>query len=294
MQLPQQGQHYLGPITDTKRWDNFSSRDDDIFICTPPKCGTTWTQAICALLVFGKVDHGQQPAVISPWVDAAFEPIEPVLERIDAQPHRRFLKTHSPFDGIPYRPECTYLVIFRDPRDVFFSGKNHRDNMNNQELAMAVFGDEESTFEEFLVGTPNPLAWDQQSLPTLAYILDSYWPYRHLPNVHLHHYSDMTRDLRGAIGSMASETGVDISVDQLDAFTQAASFGAMKVNADQYAPNGGSGMWKADSKFFANGTIGQWEDRLTTEQQDKFLVRMGELLEPEPARWLLEGGALDR
>jgi len=294
MQLPQQGQHYLGPITDTKRWDNFSSRDDDIFICTPPKCGTTWTQAICALLVFGKVDHGQQPAVISPWVDASSEPIEPVLERIDALPHRRFLKTHSPFDGIPYRPECTYLVIFRDPRDVFFSGQNHRDNMKNQKLAAAVFGDEESTFDEFLVGTPNPLAWDLQTLPMLAYILDSYWPYRHLPNVHLHHYSDMTRDLRGAIGSMASETGVDISDDQLDAFTQAASFGAMKVNADQYAPNGGAGMWKADSKFFANGTIGQWEDRLTTEQQDKFLVRMGELLEPEPARWLLEGGTLDR
>ena len=77
--LPRQSQAYFGPITDTSRWQNFRHRTDDIFICTPPKCGTTWTQAICAMLVFGKADHGAMPGMISPWIDAQFAPIEEYL-----------------------------------------------------------------------------------------------------------------------------------------------------------------------------------------------------------------------
>ena len=100
--LPSQSRTYIGPLTDTSRWDKFQQRADDIFICTPPKCGTTWTQAITAMLVFGKVDHGMQPGNISPWIDANFEPIDDYLKLVEGQSHRRFIKTHTPFDGIPY------------------------------------------------------------------------------------------------------------------------------------------------------------------------------------------------
>jgi hypothetical protein len=40
-----------GFVFDSSRWDSFERRPGDIIICTPPKCGTTWTQMICALLV---------------------------------------------------------------------------------------------------------------------------------------------------------------------------------------------------------------------------------------------------
>jgi len=57
---------YVGHRTDSRRWDRFTPRPDDIFICTPPKCGTTWTQAICAFLVFGRTDFDGQIGRISP------------------------------------------------------------------------------------------------------------------------------------------------------------------------------------------------------------------------------------
>ena len=56
--VPEQSAAYLGPITDTKRWQHFNHRPNDIFVCTPPECGTTWTQAICAMLVAGKNGNG--------------------------------------------------------------------------------------------------------------------------------------------------------------------------------------------------------------------------------------------
>ena len=34
----------------------------------------------------------------------------------------------------------------------------------------------------------------------LVHFFKTYWTYRGLPNVHLYHYSDMKRNLRGAIG----------------------------------------------------------------------------------------------
>ena len=43
---------YRSIVADSGRWDGFAFRSGDIVISTPPKCGTTWTQMLCALLVF--------------------------------------------------------------------------------------------------------------------------------------------------------------------------------------------------------------------------------------------------
>ncbi|TMA51013.1 MAG: sulfotransferase domain-containing protein [Deltaproteobacteria bacterium] len=40
------------PRFDNRRWAGFEPRPGDIFVCTPPKCGTTWTQAIVASLLW--------------------------------------------------------------------------------------------------------------------------------------------------------------------------------------------------------------------------------------------------
>ncbi len=288
--VPPQGAIYLGPITDTRRWAPFKHRPDDIFICTPPKCGTTWTQAICAMFVFDGPDHGHQPGVVSPWVDAVFSELDDCMAQVEAQHHRRYLKTHTPFDGIPYHEECTYLVIFRDPRDTYFSGSNHRDNMTNQELALAVFPSGEDAFEEWLHKERPDGAWDLTCLDSLCHFMNTYWPYRDLPNVHLFHYSDMKRDLRTAVARMAEATGTKLSDAQLDAYTAAADFGAMKAKADQFVPESGTSMWKAEKNFFANGYSGQWESGLTDAQKKAFDARFAALIsDAEQGRWMLNG-----
>jgi aryl sulfotransferase len=287
--LPQQSASYLGAITDTSRWQNFEHRSDDIFICTPPKCGTTWTQAICAMLVAGEVDHGTQSGVVSPWVDANFAPIEDYLKQVEAQTHRRYIKTHTPLDGIPYFPKCTYLVVLRDPRDVFFSMLNHRDNMNDEELAFAVFPTGDTAFMDWLNLKQEEGTWDAQSLELIVHFLNTYWPYRDLDNVHLFHYSDMKRDLKGSISAMANALDIDLDDALLDAMTDAAGFDSMKKNAEQFAPNSGSGMWKKESGFFATGENAQWKGKLTEADLAAFDARLKELLPPDQAKWLLNG-----
>jgi aryl sulfotransferase len=289
MTPPKQTSSYLGPITDTSRWENFQSRPGDIFVCTPPKCGTTWTQAICAMLVTGKVDHGTQPGIVSPWIDAQFAPIDDYLKQVEAQQHRRYIKTHTPLDGIPYFHTGVYLVVFRDPRDAYCSGISHRDNMNDQDLALGVFPSGPTAFSDWLNGVREPGTWDLQTLDSLTHFFKTYWRYRHMSNVHVYHYSDMKRDLDGAIASMATALGVELDHKLLSEMSQAASFDNMKRNAEQFAPESGTGIWKAESNFFASGDNQQWKDMLSDANLAAFGPRLAELLPPDEADWLVNG-----
>jgi aryl sulfotransferase len=277
---------YRGHITDTARWANFRHRADDIFICTPAKSGTTWTQAICAMLVFGTAEHGRQPGVMSPWIDANFAPIGEYLQQVEAQTHRRFIKTHTPFDGIPYYPACTYLVVVRDPRDAYLSGLDHRANMTDPALAAQSFP---TDFDVWLNRAREPGVWDRESLDSVVHFFRTYWCRRDLPNVHLYHYADMTRDLRGAIASMAAACEIDVSDAQLDAYAKAAQFESMQRSADQFAPMSGTGIWKAERNFFVSGRNAQWKDRLSAAQHAAFDARLAALLPPDDAAWLLNG-----
>jgi aryl sulfotransferase len=127
--MPQRTQHYRNFMVDSARWDNFKFRDGDIIISTPPKSGTTWTQMICAQLIFQKPELDEPLTALSPWIDMDAAPIEVVLAQLEAQTHRRFIKTHTPLDGLPYKKGATYLCVARDPRDAFMSMDGHHKNM---------------------------------------------------------------------------------------------------------------------------------------------------------------------
>lgn len=283
---PEKTANYFGPFTDTTRWDDFKHRPDDIFICTPPKCGTTWTQAICAMLVFGKVDHGHKPGIISPWIDAQLAPIDEYLNQVESQKHRRFIKTHTPLDGIPYYPGCTYLVVVRDPRDVYLSALDHRDNMNNVELAFKVAP---TSFEDWLTDEVDKETWDVQSLSMLIHFFKSYWAFRDIPNIHIFHYADMKRDLKGSIATMAKALNIEVDEKFLDAMVEAASFDNMKRNASKFAPVGKT-YWKQEAGFFAKGRNQQWKDLFTDTQLSEFNKQLAKMLPLEQeANWLLNG-----
>jgi hypothetical protein len=121
---------YRSFVHDSARWEGFRFRDGDIVISTPPKCGTTWTQMMCALLIFRTTDLPASLAELSPWLDMQTRPLAEVLADLDGQTHRRFIKTHTPLDGLPFDERATYLHVARDPRDVALSSENHMAKMD--------------------------------------------------------------------------------------------------------------------------------------------------------------------
>lgn len=121
---------YRSNDEDSARWDGFPFRGGDIVISTRSKCGTTWAQMICALLVFQDPQLPAALSELSPWLDWLLVPRAEVIARLERQQHRRFIKTHTPLDGIPLDPRATYLVVARHPLDMAVSLLHQGDNLD--------------------------------------------------------------------------------------------------------------------------------------------------------------------
>jgi hypothetical protein len=285
---------------DSARWDDFVFRDDDIIIATPAKCGTTWTQRIVSLLVFDAVELPQPLAHVSPWLDMLTRPLDDVVAELEAQTHRRFIKTHLPFDALPFDERITYLTIGRDPRDVAISRRNHADNMDIErvvEEVKAVVRDEELPSESawepkadwFREWTDADAFAGPSNLGSLLRQIGSYWRERHRPNVVLLHYNDLQRDLVGQMEQLAARLGIERTRARLEELAPAARFDTMKAEANAVAPNADQTFWRNTSDFFFNGTSGQWRDLVSAEDLAHYEQRLHELVDDEFAHWLHNG-----
>ncbi len=295
---------YKHSFFDSSRWDAFKPRDDDLIICTSYKAGTTWMQMICALLVFQKTNLDRPLTTISPWLDLLAEPIEDVLTTYEAQRHRRFIKTHTPLDGLPYFDNVTYLYCGRDPRDVFMSLRNHVANASPEAMAMLqaqqsnragevpeIPTDIDEMFHLWL--TRGFFPWEEDGFPFWSHLnhAGTYWEFRHCPNIHLLHYADLKADLGAQMRNIADLLNVEVPEALWPDLVGAATFEQMKSNADQLAPDVDHGViwWKDNSRFFNRGTSGQWQGALSAESLELYGRVKRERLEAPLLDWLERG-----
>ena len=276
---------------DSTIWNDFRFRDEDIVIATYGKSGTTWTQQIVGQLLFGG-DPTINVSELSPWLDLRVPPKHVKLPPIEAQAHRRFVKTHLPVDALVFSPQAKYIYIGRDGRDVIWSMHNHHYHAND-----AWFGALNDAPGR--VGDPIPRAtsdmrvyfrtWlDRNGAPFWSFWdnIRSWWAIRELPNVHTIHFDDLKRDMPGEIRKIADFLEIDVDPARWPAIVEHCSFDWMKANAAQIAPLGGI-FWDGGPGIFINkGTNGRWRDTLTPEDIADY-ERMAEAeLGPECAKWL--------
>ena len=280
---PQVSHEYVNAFMDSRRWQKFQARDDDIIICTPYKSGTTWTQMICALLIFQTPQPPKPLAEISPWFDMRMAPVEEIIEKYNAQNHRRFIKTHTALDGLPYFENVTYLFCGRDPRDVFISMQNHGKNQNipylmEKLLALGITPPPPPTLpddlnERFQLWLTQPaFPWEQDGFPYWSVFAhtNTFWRYRELPNIHFLHYADLKQDLDGQMRRLAALLDIEVPEKKWADLVAAASFDSMKKNADNIAPDTDHQAWKSNAGFFNRGANEQWREELTPESLELY------------------------
>ncbi len=279
---------------DSALWNNFSFRDDDIIISTYAKSGTTWVQQILAQLIFnGATDL--QVAEMSPWVDFRLPPKEVKFPAIEAQTHRRFLKTHLPVDALVYSPKVKYLYVARDGRDVLWSYYNHHSKHNDlfyQEInAVGGPGIEPAKPPQHEIHEYFQVWLEKDGYPLWRYWhnVRTWWEIRHLPNLMLLHFSALKADMPGQIRRIAAFLDIPIDESNWEAILEHCSFDYMRAHAEPAVPLGGA-LWEGGAKTFIHkGTNGRWRDVLTEEDNANYESRALEELGPECAQWLESG-----
>lgn len=291
---PTRRRELLNHHIDSTIWDDIQLRDDDIVIATYGKSGTTWTQQIVGQLIHAG-DPGLNISAMSPWIDLRVPTRQERLAMIEAQTHRRFLKSHLPADALRFDPRVRYLYCARDGRDVVWSLHNHHINANA--LWFELINDTPGR-----VGPPIPPAdpdirryfrtWlEQDGAPFWPFWdnVRSWWAVRNAPNVMMLHYADLKRDLPGQIRRIAAFLDIELAPDRWDAVVEHCGFAWMKRNAAQAAPLGGI-CWEGGADTFINkGENGRWQQVLNEQDIADYEARAVDELGPECARWLAEG-----
>lgn len=300
MTKPERVHTYTDLIMDSARWDAFQPRAGDIIVCTPAKCGTTWTQMICALLVH-QTSHLPQPlTVLSRWLDRHTEPVEDVVSHFESQNFRRIIKTHTPLDGLPYWEDVTYVFCGRDPRDAFLSMVDHRHNLSEETMAdvrrrgnmpegFQLASGANETFAPWMTMGTQPWMWDGFPSGSVLYLTNSYWQHRHLPNLTFLHYADLRADLEGEMRRLAKALDIAVPEEKWPGLVEAAGFEAMKAHASENAPGAHLGEWANDTNFFRKARKGEWESALNDENKALYQSVTNAKLEPGLKAWL-EGG----
>lgn len=285
--------------SDSRHWDSYTPRPEDIVIGTAAKVGTTWTSQIVNLLVFQSAEPRSINAA-SPWLDARFQaPLAVMLGMIEAQTHRRFIKTHLPLDALPFYDEVRYIHTARDGRDACMSYFHHLHSHTPQ--AWANF--DQIGLSDPTIGCPIPRPpatareffhdWlDAPGAHTADGFLaleSTYWARRREPNVLLVHYNDLKADLDGEMRRISAFLDIPVDESLWPSLVEAATFEAMKRDGDTVLAGMEHGFVGGHRSFLNKATNGRWQGEVDETDLARWRVKIDAVLSANLVAWL-EGG----
>jgi hypothetical protein len=272
-------------------------------ISTPSKCGTTWMQTIVGMLLLDRVDLEAPISTLSPWLDMLIRTDDEVFGPLEQQTHRRFIKTHTPLDGVPRLDEVTYIAMARHPLDVALSNVDHVENELAErliELRTRAVGPPDLPEREqprddlvaylrwFVDNDVAPTGSGPYGLADFCEQIRTYWDARGAPNVHLLHYTDLWAQRDDEMRRVAGALDVPIDEDRWPLFVEAAGLESMRSRADLTAPESHLGLWRDPRAFFRAGGTRDWASLMTPDDLAHFDDRLHELA-ADAAGWVLDG-----
>ncbi len=159
---------------------SFELRPDDVFICTYPKSGTTWTQQIVNLLRCDGKDPPHSYCHGVPWLEtlalknpymASQEAQGWTLESLQTAPGPRVFKTHANLQDLPGRSHSgatRVIYVARNPKDVVVSMYYHALNKKHFKFN----GSFSDMFDHFYGGSwfNHVLDWWQAHLKVIYFL----------------------------------------------------------------------------------------------------------------------------
>lgn len=256
---------------------HFHPRDNDIFLVTAPKSGTTWLKAILYTLINREAYPPQTPS--HPLLSKTPHQLVPFFETLDPSEYdavcnssdssTRIFATHIPVDSLPRSftddstsSNCKIVYLCRDIKDNFVSLFHFANKVNMRPSPISL----EEAFELFCKGISavGPI-WDQ----ILGYWKESLEkPHKVL----FIRYEEMKNEPHFQLRRLAQFLGKPFSLEEenaglLDQIISLCSFDTMsklEVNSTGILKHGIS-----NSSFFRNGLVGDGKKYLTADMASR-------------------------
>jgi len=284
----------------------FVPRDNDVWVSSYPKTGTTWTQEMVWNIVHDvnlevaksatldeRYTFIEAGGLMTPHVEGIYKEkysempdMEMFMdiwmksiETAEAQPKYkpRMIKTHLPVEFLPKEviDEAKIIYVARNPRDVVSSWHNH----------WCLFEEYSGDLSSFLD------AFIDDSGPTynpFFYNVLGYWNIRDQSNLLFITYEEMKKDLKAVIRKVCEFLGKTLTETQMDTLLAHLQFDAMKKNAavnqqqhvDHLAGEGGN--------FMNKGVSGGWKKKLTEDQINRMEAWENKHLENSDLKFVYE------
>ncbi|XP_043204618.1 sulfotransferase 1A1-like [Amphibalanus amphitrite] len=280
------GFKFSATVTEKELEDMYNHPLDprDVWVVTPPKCGTTWTQEMVWLIandldyegaktpfipdrwsfldVTGVLDKDQMIKAAPPASEDGAPEGPPDMAGDPNRPSPRFVKSHLPFSLNNPRllDVCKVVYVARNPKDLCVSFYHH--------MRLIRFHDFLGDFELFVDYFMKDLTMES---PYIEHMIEA-WNLRHHPNLCFLFYEDMKKDMKTEIRKVVKFLGKDFTDEQVDKLAEHLHFDNFKnnpwVNAEHLKP---LGLMHTDrGNFIRKGKTGDWKNYFTPEMNEKF------------------------
>ncbi len=232
----------------------FVPRDDDIYVASYPRSGTTLTQVLVHLLVTGRTDFSfEHLSEVSPWWERSLAWRSESPDLLAALPSPRVFKTHLPRSWLPDRGRFLYVV--RAPADValsyYFLYRRY----------LRYDGDFRQFFDKFLAG-------DVQYGSCFRHVA-GWRKHAQDPDIHFLDYEDLVHDGAATIRQVADFLGIEPAPERIQEILDQTRFARMKRDQEKFDHEGELlrqwGIRAGD--FLRSGTVGEGDATMSPQQR---------------------------
>lgn len=228
----------------------FGQRDDDIYITTFPKSGTTLTQSILyQLLTDGNMEFNHIYDV-SPWIrNDSFEGIKPRKLK-----GRRIIKTHDNYKLFPPDFNGKIIYVYRNGMDVAVSQFHQRKNYGLSNL----------TFDNYLKSffSPGPMNW-------FTFNLEWFKNKRKFDVLYLS-YEEITKNKTTAIEKIIKFCDLDRNSIDINRVLERTDFKFMKEHQEKFGETPPKEETKVYDEFIRKGKAGEGDEYFNAQQKNFF------------------------
>jgi hypothetical protein len=249
---------------------DFDYRADDVWLHSYPRSGTAWTYELLAAILYegdiAALQSAQRAGKVLTFLPLEIGSAGSVPERLvtwKALPSPRVIPTHIPSRLWPQAVTERHgkrVYVLRHPKDVAVSYYHHH---RSHKLLGQYQGTWDDFFTCFLSGQVVYGSWFEHTLGWWAR-----WQ-GHTDHILVLFYEDMQHDLPAHIRRLGVFLGKALSPDAVAAIAAHCTFASMSTNP--FTNREGSPMMDFSvARFLRKGTVGDWRNYFTAEQNTRF------------------------